>query len=72
MLTSWASDSLLFACKEGAGKTTYLCPYPLIDFWTLYGCESLALSINYDILHIVKYRIFMSHKTNVRYVTYRM
>ena len=29
MLTSWAPHSLLFPCKEGAGRSTYLCSCPL-------------------------------------------
>ena len=29
MLTSWAPHSLLFPCKEGAERSTYLCPCPL-------------------------------------------
>ena len=29
MLTSLAPHSLLFPCKEGAGRSTYLCPCPL-------------------------------------------
>ena len=29
MLTSGAPHSLLFPCKEGAGRSTYLCPCPL-------------------------------------------
>ena len=32
MLTSWAPHSLLFPCKEGAGKSTYLCPCPFQGF----------------------------------------
>ena len=38
MLTSWAPHSLLFPCKEGAGRSTYLCPCPLWymapKYWT--------------------------------------
>ena len=29
MLPSWAPHFLLFPCKEGAGRATYLCPCPL-------------------------------------------
>ena len=29
MLPSWLPHSLLFPCKEGAGRATYLFPYPL-------------------------------------------
>ena len=29
MLTSRAPHSLIFPCKEGAGRSTYLCPCPL-------------------------------------------
>ena len=31
MLTSWTPHSLLFPCKEGAGRSTYLCPCPLYN-----------------------------------------
>ena len=32
MLTSGAPHSLLFPCKEGAGRSTYLCPCPLSPY----------------------------------------
>ena len=31
MLTTGAPHSLLFLCKEGAGRATYLCPCPLFS-----------------------------------------
>ena len=47
MLTSWAPHSLLFPCKEGAGRSTYLCPCPLdylclqsFSKGTIYACNN--------------------------------
>jgi len=49
MLTSWAPHSLLFPCKEGAGRSTYLCPCPL------WNPVMAFFSLSWSPWHILKY-----------------
>ena len=47
MLTSWAPHSLLFPCKKGAGRSTYLCPCPLIPM----SVQQLFITVPNNIRH---------------------
>ena len=51
MLTSWAPHSLLFPCKEGAGRSTYLCPCPL-DLTPIGTIENLVAQFFTDFSYI--------------------
>ena len=43
MLTSWAPHSLIFPCKEGAGRSTYLFPCPLYDIPYIFDLKRTEL-----------------------------
>ena len=70
MLTSWAPHSLSFPSKEGAGRSTYSCPCPLIFEYSTEHHHFSLKSITSSLLRILNRKTCMKPKNDRKFYQY--